>query len=94
MSFNFRSFYVYDSSLFGVSWMDSALANRANQHGRFQVVLFKVSAILLALSTICVIVILCSLLARDTSALRSIAVCVVILVASIPIAMQVINAWD
>jgi H+-transporting ATPase len=67
-----------------------ALVDRTSQQGRFQVVLFKVSTILLAISTISVIVILCSLLARDTPALRAIAICVVVLVASIPIAMQVV----
>ena len=59
--------------------------------GRFQRVLFKITMFLLLLSSVLVTVILAVLIEADFSALKAVGIAVVLLVASIPIAMQVVS---
>jgi H+-transporting ATPase len=69
----------------------ASMVASVESQGRFQLVLFKISMVLLSISVVATLVILITLLSRDVSILRAIGVCVVLLVASIPIAMQVVS---
>jgi len=68
----------------------SALVGSVNQRGNFQKVLLKVAFSLLIVSVVLVIVILIVNLAKGNNFLETLSICVVLLVASIPIAMQVV----
>ena len=66
------------------------LVASVNQTGNFQKILFKISIVLLCLSTILVLIILFVVLARNNNFLETLSVCVVLLIASIPLAMQIV----
>jgi len=68
----------------------SKLVGSVNQTGNFQKVLLKVTAFLMVISIVLVLIILIVVLVRGNDVLESLSVCVVLLVASIPIAMQVV----
>ena len=69
----------------------AALIAGVVQVGRFQKVLFKITMFLLCLSLTLVTIILVVLIEADIAALKAIGIAVVLLVASIPIAMQVVS---
>ena len=68
----------------------SKLVASVNQTGNFQKVLFKVAMFLLCISTLLVLIILFVVLAKGNDFLETLSICVVLEVASIPIAMQVV----
>lgn len=68
----------------------SALVGSVNQKGNFQKVLLKVAFSLLIVSVTLVIIIICVNVAKGNNFLEVLSICVVLLVASIPIAMQVV----
>mgnify|MGYP001104904976 CR=1 FL=1 len=68
----------------------SALVGQVNQKGNFQKVLLKVTAFLMVISIVLVVIIFIVVMAKEGNFLETLSVCVVILVASIPIAMQVV----
>uniref|UniRef100_A0A7S0H6Z2 Plasma membrane ATPase n=1 Tax=Amorphochlora amoebiformis TaxID=1561963 RepID=A0A7S0H6Z2_9EUKA len=72
----------------------AGMISEVRQQGRFQKVLFNVMSFLMGLATVLVIIILCILLVDNGTStkqlLESIGTAVVILIASIPIAMQVV----
>lgn len=69
----------------------AALVASVNQVGRFQKVLFSITMFLLTMSLFLVAIIMVVLLLAKVSFLKTIGICVVLLVASIPIAMQVVS---
>ena len=70
----------------------STLVASVNQRGNFQKILFKVAMFLLCVSSVLVIIILIVVLSKGNNFLETLSICVVLLVASIPIAMQVVCA--
>jgi H+-transporting ATPase len=70
----------------------SKLVGEVNQQSNFQKILFHVTMMLMIASTILVLIILIVVLAKGNGVLQTIGVCVVLLVASIPIAIQVVCA--
>ena len=70
----------------------ASMVNSVDNVSRFQKVMFKISMFLLSLAVVVVSVIMCVLLNEGVDFLRCLAICVVLLVASIPIAMQVVSA--
>lgn len=70
----------------------STLVASVNQRGNFQKILFKVAMFLLCVSSIMVLIILIVVLTKGNNFLETLSICVVLLVASIPIAMQVVCA--
>jgi len=68
------------------------MVNSVENVSRFQKVMFKITMFLLSLAVVVVSVIMVVLLNEGVSFLRCLSVCVVLLVASIPIAMQVVSA--
>ena len=69
----------------------AAMVNSVENVSRFQKVLFKISMCLLSLAIVIVTTIMIVLLSEGVNLLRTLAICVVLLVASIPIAMQVVS---
>ncbi len=69
----------------------AAMVNSVTNVSRFQKVLFKISMTLLTLAVVVVTTILIVLLNEGVPLLRTLAICVVLMVASIPIAMQVVS---
>lgn len=69
----------------------SRLVTNVTQIGNFQKALFTVAMVLLCVSTLLVLIILFVVLARNDDFLETLSVCVVLEVASIPIAMQVVG---
>jgi H+-transporting ATPase len=76
-----------DQTFFGKT---AKLIAGVKQTSNFQKVLFKITGVLLGLSLILTGVILAYLIAQDVNPLEALGICVVLLVASIPIAMQVV----
>ena len=70
----------------------ASMVNSVENVSRFQKIMFKISMFLLSLAVIVVSVIMCVLLNEGVNFLRCLGICVVLLVASIPIAMQVVSA--
>ena len=70
----------------------STLVSSVNQRGNFQKILFKVAMFLLCISTLLVVIILVVVSSKGNDFLETLSICVVLLVASIPIAMQVVCA--
>jgi H+-transporting ATPase len=68
----------------------SALVASVNQKSNFQKLLLKVAMFLLVVSLVLVIIILIVVSAKGNDFLETLSFCVVLLVASIPIAMQVV----
>ena len=68
----------------------SKLVSNVQQTGNFQRILFRVSLYLLFISTLLVLIILFVVLAKGDNFLQTLGICVVLLVACIPIAMQVV----
>jgi H+-transporting ATPase len=68
----------------------SRLTASVQQTGNFQRIIFKVSLYLLFISAFLVLVILFVVLAKGNNFLETLGICVVLLVACIPIAMQVV----
>jgi H+-transporting ATPase len=68
----------------------SALVSGVNSQGNFSKVLWRVTLFLMVVSIVLVVIILIVLLVRGEDALQTLSICVVLLVASIPIAMQVV----
>jgi len=68
----------------------AGLIDEVEATGRFQQVLFRVTSVLLILSLVLCSIIFVTLIVRDEGALDALATVVVLLVASIPIAMQVV----
>jgi len=68
----------------------SRLVTSVTQTGNFQKVLFTVAMFLLCVSTVMVMIILFVVLEKENAFLETLSVCVVLEVASIPIAMQVV----
>ena len=68
----------------------SALVGQVNQRGNFQKVILKVTAVLMVISIVLVGIIFGVVLAKGNNFLETLSICVVILVASIPVAMQVV----
>ena len=69
----------------------STLVASVNQRGNFQKILFKVAMFLLALASVCAIIILVVVSLKGNNFLETLGICVVLMVASIPIAMQVVS---
>ena len=69
----------------------AAMVNSVENVSRFQKVLFKISMCLLALAIVVVTTIMIILLSEGVNLLRTLAICVVLMVSSIPIAMQVVS---
>ena len=70
----------------------STLVAGVNQKGNLQKILLKVAFALLIISTILAVIILIVVSAKGNNFLESLSICVVLMVASIPIAMQVVCA--
>lgn len=68
----------------------SALVGEVNSVGNFQKILWKVTLVLLLTAIVLVVIIFIVLLVRGQDILQTLGICVVLLVASIPIAMQVV----
>ena len=68
----------------------SALVGQVNQRGNFQKVILKVTAVLMVISIVLVGIIFGVVIAKGNNFLETLSICVVILVASIPVAMQVV----
>ena len=68
----------------------SALVSSVNQRSNFQKLLMKVALFLLCISLTLVIIMLIVVLSKGNDLLETLSICVVLLVASIPIAMQVV----
>ena len=68
----------------------SKLVASVHQIGNFQKILFKVAMFLLCVSTVLVLIILFVVLSKGNDFLETLSICVVLEVASIPIAMQVV----
>jgi H+-transporting ATPase len=68
----------------------SALLATVNQRGNFQKLLVKVALFLLACALVLVTILFILSKARVAKVLMTLSICVVLLVASIPIAMQVV----
>lgn len=83
-----RVAFTADDTFFGKA---AVLMASVSTTGRFQQVLFKITMFLLMLSMILVTIILVVLIEADIKPLKAIGIAVVILVASIPIAMQVVS---
>jgi H+-transporting ATPase len=69
----------------------AALVASVEQQGRFQKVLFRITMVLLGVALFATSVILITLLLNHVDVLKAVGICVVLLVASIPIAMQVVS---
>ena len=76
-----------DQTFFGKT---AKLIAGVKQTSNFQKVLFKITGVLLGLSLILTGIILAYLISQDVNPLEALGICVVLLVASIPIAMQVV----
>jgi H+-transporting ATPase len=70
----------------------STLVGSVTQRGNLQKILLKVAFSLLIISTILAVIILIVVSVRGSNFLESLSICVVLMVASIPIAMQVVCA--
>ena len=68
----------------------SALVGSVNNSGNFQKVILRVTMFLLVVSSVLVVIILIVAISKGTDFLDALSICVVLLVASIPIAMQVV----
>lgn len=68
----------------------SSLVGQVNQRGNFQKVILKVTAVLMVISLVLVAIIFGVVLGKGNDFLETLSICVVILVASIPVAMQVV----
>lgn len=68
----------------------STLVGTVNQRGNFQKVILKVTAVLMVVSLVLVAIIFGVVLGKGNDFLETLSICVVILVASIPVAMQVV----
>ncbi|CAG9326378.1 unnamed protein product [Blepharisma stoltei] len=68
----------------------STLVGQVNQKGNFQKVILKVTGILMVVSFVLVAIIMIVVLTKGNDFLVTLSICVVILVASIPIATQVV----
>ena len=68
----------------------SALVGQVNQRGNFQKVILKVTAVLMVISILLVSIIFGVVIGKGNNFLETLSICVVILVASIPVAMQVV----
>ena len=68
----------------------SALVGQVNQRGNFQKVILKVTFVLMVVSLILVSIIFAVVIDKGNNLLETLSICVVILVASIPVAMQVV----
>lgn len=68
----------------------STLVGQVNQKGNFQKVILKVTGVLMVASFVLVSVIMIVVLTKGNDFLETLSICVVILVASIPIATQVV----
>jgi H+-transporting ATPase len=68
----------------------SALVGQVNQRGNFQKVILKVTLVLMVISIVLVLIIFAVVLGKGNDFLETLSICVVILVASIPVAMQVV----
>lgn len=80
--------YTGANTFFGKA---ASMVNSVEQKGRFQIVLFRVTMFLLLVAALAVAVILVYLLVNGVEPLTAVGICVVLLVASIPIAMQVVS---
>ena len=68
----------------------SALMASVEQQGNFQKIIFKITVFLMVVSFVMVIIIFAVVLAKGNDFLETLSICVVILVASIPITMQIV----
>ena len=68
----------------------SALVGQVNQRGNFQKVILRVTAVLMVISIVLVGIIFGVVIGKGNNFLETLSICVVILVASIPVAMQVV----
>ena len=68
----------------------SSLVGQVNQRGNFQKVILKVTAVLMVVSLTLVAIIFGVVIGKGNNFLETLSICVVILVASIPVAMQVV----
>ena len=68
----------------------SALMASVEQQGNFQKIIFKITVFLMVISFTMVIIIFAVVLAKGNNFLETLSICVVILVASIPITMQIV----
>ncbi|GMH57260.1 hypothetical protein TrST_g8275 [Triparma strigata] len=69
----------------------AAMVNSVENVSRFQKILFKIAMSLLCVAVVITTTIMIVLLNEGVNILRALAICVVLLVASIPIAMQVVS---
>ena len=69
----------------------STLVASVNQRSSFQKILFKVAMFLLGLASLCAIIILVVVSLKGNNFLETLGICVVLMVASIPIAMQLVS---
>eukprot|EP00946_MAST-07B_sp_MAST-7B-sp1_P001572 g1572.t1 len=76
-----------DKTFFGKT---AKLIAGVQETGHFQKVLYKITGVLMGLSLILTGIILASLIISNVNTLEALGICVVLLVASIPIAMQVV----
>jgi H+-transporting ATPase len=76
-----------DKTFFGKT---AKLIAGVHETGHFQKVLYKITGVLMGMSLVLTGIILASLIISNVNALEALGICVVLLVASIPIAMQVV----
>ena len=68
----------------------SKLMSSVDQQGNFQKIIFKITVFLMVISFTLVIIIFIVVMVKGNNFLETLSICVVILVASIPIAMQIV----